>query len=123
MLAREILPSLGWKAPVCIHNPVLTSLDGKGKMSSSRGENSYIAVDDDPETIRRKIMKAYCPIGVVKNNPILEIAKYFAQYPLEIGGITVSSYNELEQLYSDKRIHPLDLKEAVINILIRLLSK
>ncbi|HID47497.1 MAG TPA: tyrosine--tRNA ligase, partial [Methanococcaceae archaeon] len=44
MLAREILPSLGWKPPVCIHNPVLTGLDGKGKMSSS--EDNFIAVDD-----------------------------------------------------------------------------
>jgi len=116
MLARELLDC----PPVCIHNPILTSLDGKGKMSSSKGENSYIAVDDDPETIRRKIMKAYCPIGVVENNPILEIAKYFVQYPLEVGNATVSSYNELEQLYRDKKVHPLDLKEVVWCALINL---
>jgi len=127
MLAREVLPSVGWKSPVCIHNPVLTGLDGKGKMSSSK--NNFIAVDDDPDTIRSKIKKAYCPIGVVEGNPILEMAKYFLEYPLTVerpekfgGNIYVENYNMLEKLYREKDIHPMDLKNTVAEKIIEILT-
>ncbi|MBP7121073.1 MAG: tyrosine--tRNA ligase, partial [Methanolinea sp.] len=36
MLAREHLPTVGYRSPVCIHTPILNGLDGK-KMSSSSG--------------------------------------------------------------------------------------
>jgi len=127
MLAREILPSLGWKPPVCIHNPVLTGLDGKGKMSSSK--DNFIAVDDDPDTIRSKIRKAYCPIGVVEENPVLEIARYFLEYPLTVkrpekfgGDIYVESYEMLERLYLEKKIHPMDLKNTVTEEIVKILE-
>lgn len=34
------------------------SLDGEGKMSKSKGENTCIYLDEEPESIRKKIMKA-----------------------------------------------------------------
>ncbi|WP_104950971.1 tyrosine--tRNA ligase [Escherichia coli] len=123
MLARELLP----KKVVCIHNPVLTGLDGEGKMSSSKG--NFIAVDDSPEEIRAKIKKAYCPAGVVEGNPIMEIAKYFLEYPLTIkrpekfgGDLTVNSYEELESLFKNKELHPMYLKNAVAEELIKILE-
>ncbi|MCQ6254587.1 tyrosine--tRNA ligase [Methanocaldococcus sp.] len=123
MLARELLP----KKVVCIHNPVLTGLDGESKMSSSKG--NFIAVDDSPETIKEKIRKAYCPAGVIEKNPIMEIAKYFLEYPLTIkrpekfgGDITVNSYEELENLFINKKLHPMDLKNAVAEELIKILE-
>nr|2HGZ_A Chain A, Tyrosyl-tRNA synthetase [Methanocaldococcus jannaschii] len=123
MLARELLP----KKVVMIHNPVLTGLDGEGKMSSSKG--NFIAVDDSPEEIRAKIKKAYCPAGVVEGNPIMEIAKYFLEYPLTIkrpekfgGDLTVNSYEELESLFKNKELHPMDLKNAVAEELIKILE-
>ncbi|WP_456375126.1 tyrosine--tRNA ligase [Methanocaldococcus sp.] len=123
MLARELLP----KKVVCIHNPVLTGLDGEGKMSSSKG--NFIAVDDSPETIREKIRKAYCPAGIIEKNPIMEIAKYFLKYPLTIkrpekfgGNLTVNSYEELEELFINKKLHPMDLKNAVAEELIKILE-
>jgi len=122
-LARELLP----KKVVCIHNPVLTGLDGEGKMSSSKG--NFIAVDDSPEEIRAKIKKAYCPAGVVEGNPIMEIAKYFLEYPLTInrpekygGDLVVNSYDELESLFKNKELHPMDLKNAVAEELIKILE-
>jgi len=127
MLAREILPSIGWKSPVCIHNPVLTGLDGKGKMSSSK--NNFIAVDDDPDVIRSKIRKAYCPMGVVERNPILEMARYFLEYPITVerpekfgGDIYVENYEMLEKLYRKKEIHPMDLKNTVAERIIEILT-
>ncbi|ADC69611.1 tyrosyl-tRNA synthetase [Methanocaldococcus sp. FS406-22] len=123
MLARELLP----KKVVCIHNPVLTGLDGEGKMSSSKG--NFIAVDDSPEEIKAKIKKAYCPAGVVEGNPIMEIAKYFLEYPLTInrpekygGDLVVNSYEELETLFKNKELHPMDLKNAVAEELIKILE-
>ncbi len=123
MLARELLP----KKVVCIHNPVLTGLDGQGKMSSSKG--NFIAVDDSPEDIRVKIKKAYCPAGIVEGNPIMEIAKYFLEYPLTIkrpekfgGDLVVDSYEELERLFKNKELHPMDLKNAVAEELIKILE-
>ena len=122
-LARELLP----KKVVCIHNPVLTGLDGEGKMSSSKG--NFIAVDDSPDEIRAKIKKAYCPAGVVEGNPIMEIAKYFLEYPLTInrpekygGDLVVNSYEELEGLFKNKELHPMDLKNAVAEELIKILE-
>ena len=127
MLAREVLPSIGWKPPVCIHNPVLTGLDGKGKMSSSK--DNFIGVDDDPDTIRSKIRKAYCPIGIVEGNPILEMARYFLEYPITVerpekfgGDIYVENYETLERLYREKEIHPMDLKNTVAEEIIRILE-
>ena len=39
MIAREELPKLGYKAPVCLHSPLINSLKGPGvKMSSSQPE-------------------------------------------------------------------------------------
>ncbi len=123
MLARELLP----KKVVCIHNPVLTGLDGESKMSSSKG--NFIAVDDSPETIREKIRKAYCPAGIIEKNPIMEIAKYFLEYPLTIkrpekfgGDIAVNSYEELEELFINKKLHPMDLKNTVAEELIKILE-
>ena len=127
MLARELLPTIGWKPPICIHNPVLTGLDGEGKMSSSKG--NFIAIDDDPDAIKSKIKKAYCPIGIVEGNPIFEIAKYYLEYPLIIkrpekfgGDITLKNCEELEKLYLEKRIHPMDLKKTVSDGIISILS-
>ncbi|HIP16760.1 MAG TPA: tyrosine--tRNA ligase [Methanothermococcus okinawensis] len=127
MLARELLPTIGWKPPICIHNPVLTGLDGEGKMSSSKG--NFIAIDDDPDAIKSKIKKAYCPIGIVEGNPIFEIAKYYLEYPLIIkrpekfgGDITLKNCEELEKLYLEKKIHPMDLKKTVSDGIISVLS-
>ena len=127
MLARELLPTMGWKPPICIHNPVLTGLDGEGKMSSSKG--NFIAIDDDPDAIKSKIKKAYCPMGIVEGNPIFEIARYYLEYPLIIkrpekfgGDITLENSKELEKLYLEKKIHPMDLKKTVSDEIIDILS-
>src|SRR5450759_5404182 len=73
MLAREGLAELGYKAPVCIHTPILLGLDGK-KMSSSKG--NYISVDDTPEDMKKKMKGAFCVEGVVLDNPVLALFKY-----------------------------------------------
>jgi tyrosyl-tRNA synthetase len=131
MLSREILPEIGYGKPVCIHTPLLCSLQGPGgKMSSSKPE-TIIAVDEKPEEIREKISKAYCPLET-EVNPVLQICQYLL-FPktekLEIkrrekfgGDIVFRSYPELEKSYLGKRLHAMDLKNSVAEALIELLE-
>lgn len=147
MLARELAEKLGFKKIVAVHTPLLTGLQGKGraggggskdeilsevKMSKSKPE-STILIHDSPEDIRRKILNAYCPKQTIEFNPVLEINKYiifyepdsslFIERPAEYGGnIEVTSYTELENLYVQGKIHPLDLKKATAEALIKKLE-
>jgi tyrosyl-tRNA synthetase len=128
MLAREHLINFGYKAPVCIHTPILNGLDGK-KMSSSQG--NYISVADTEDGIRKKCQKAFCPPEIAEN-PILQIFRYhlFPQLP-EItirrldkfgGDRTFTNYTELETAYGRGEIHPLDLKKACGESLVEILA-
>ena len=118
MLAREHLVNFGYKAPVCIHTPILNGLDGK-KMSSSQG--NYISVADSEEEIRKKCQKAFCP-PEISENPILQIFQYHIfprlpeitiKRPEKFGGNrTFASYTDLEAAYGKGEVHPLDLKKA-----------
>ncbi len=129
VLMREHLPSLGYKPPIAIHHDDMVGLTG-GKMSSSI-PSSRIMVDEEPEVIRKKIKKSFCPAKQVKDNPILQICKYII-FPREgnlkierdekFGGdIEFKDYNKLEKEYK-KGLHPLDLKNAVAERLIKILE-
>jgi tyrosyl-tRNA synthetase len=144
MMARETAPILGlWKPISCSHHmlmglqqPSLERLDAvdraiKLKMSKSKPDTA-IFMTDTKEDIDRKLSKAWCPEKQVKENPVLEYCKYivFEKYdkfdikrPDKFGGnLTINSYNELEGLYAEGKIHPLDLKKATsyyINELVR----
>ena len=119
MLAREGLPELGYKAPVCIHTPILLGLDGK-KMSSSKG--NYISVDDTPEDMKKKMKGAFCVEGEVKDNPVLALFKYHItpRYPEIVikrpekygGNLNYKSYEALEADFAAKALHPMDLKDS-----------
>jgi tyrosyl-tRNA synthetase len=140
MLARDAAEKLKWNKPACIHTPLLIGLQGpqteekmfdenaelnveiSSKMSKSIPQSS-ILVHDSPEDIASKIKNAYCPPKVVKNNPVLELARLII-YPemdlLEIprpakygGPETFESFEILANVYSEGKIHPLDLKNGV----------
>ena len=106
------------------------------KMSKSLPD-SAIYMTDTTEDIKRKINKAYCPEGQVEENPILEYYKYIffesldrlgldnivVARPQKFGGpVILNSYENLERLYQEKQIHPLDLKLKAIELLDRLLQ-
>ena len=119
MLAREGLPDLGYRAPICIHTPILLGLDGK-KMSSSKG--NYISVDDTPEDIQKKMKGAFCVEGEVKDNPVLALFKYhiMPRYPEIVvkrpekygGNLNYENYEALVADFGEKKLHPMDLKTA-----------
>lgn len=116
-------------------SPGKLQLTAAVKMSKSRPETA-IFMSDSEEEIRKKIDKAYCPEGVIKDNPILEYYKYLIfekfktfriERPRKWGGdIDFENYNELENVFKKKEIHPLDLKRGVaehLNMLLRPVRK
>lgn len=146
MLARDTAENLGLKKPVAVHTPIITSLQGPGrmeavardealaevKMSKSKPETA-IFLHDPPEVVRRKILKAYCPARQVEFNPIIEINRYilFAQpgFVLHVereprygGPVDYRSYEELERDFVEGKLHPLDLKNATAEALNELLG-
>ena len=142
VLAREIFPKIGLKAPIAIHHHMLlglqfaeTNLEGVDrkiamKMSKSKPETA-IFMTDSKEDIARKFKKAYCPEGKEEDNPVLEYARYivFEKFDEIIirrnekfgGDLKIKNYEGLRDLYIKKQIHPLDLKNTIaeyIDILI-----
>jgi len=138
MLAREVGPKIGFWKPVVVSHHLVMGLQGPSKMDmdlkmSKSKPDSAIFVHDSPDEIRAKLRKAHCPEKEVKNNPIMEYFKYIIfrgdekeikiERPDKFGGeITVSSYEELEGLYKQGKIHPLDLKNSLAEILIKMLE-
>ncbi len=147
VLQRETAEKLGKKKVVALHTPLIPSLKGVGrmdigkskdemlaeaKMSKSRPETTIFVIDSDNE-IRDKIRKAYCPPKVVEDNPVLSLAKHLIFRDMEVeftidrpakfgGPLTVWKYEELEKIYREGSLHPLDLKNAVANYLIELVT-
>jgi len=149
MLARDAAEKLGWKKPISLHTPLLIGLQGPQKSQKQFDENveinlqisskmsksmpkGCIFVHDSPEEIKTKIKEAYCPPRETKGNPVMETAKltiYTRRESLTVlrpqkygGPETFRSYEELEKAYVKGELHPLDLKEAVAEALIEILS-
>ncbi len=144
VLAREVGPQLGYWKPVIVSHHILLGLgkpplfhDNKldqtieRKMSKS-SPDSAIFMTDSFEEISRKITKAYCPDGIVEENPVLEYLHYLVfssfdeivvERPQKFGGtMQYSSYADLEKDYIAKKIHPADLKTAAVKYLDKLLE-
>lgn len=149
MLAREVGPLLGYWKPVVVSHHMLRGL-GKPvsneqdalqrtielKMSKSKPD-SAIFMTDTLEDIQRKINKAYCLEGDIKENPVLEYCKYIifesfdrlgisefvVERPEKWGGILkFKTYAELEDCFAQKLLHPQDLKVTVVKLLNQLLQ-
>jgi tyrosyl-tRNA synthetase len=130
MLARDVAKKLGFKPPVAIHTPLLTGLQAGGRMDpaevkmSKSKPDSMISIHDSPEEVNRKMKKAYCPEKIVEGNPVIEMCKYvifpelkegsfLIKRPEKFGGnLEFKSYKELEEIFIQGKLHPLDLKNT-----------
>jgi len=133
VLARELAPSLGFAKPVVVSHHMLIGLGEppkehdedrilKLKMSKTNPDKA-ILMNDSEEEIKRKIAKAYCPAKITEENPMLEYSKYliFEKFSaIEIkrqekfgGDLVIENYAEMEKLYREGKIHPMDLKNSV----------
>jgi tyrosyl-tRNA synthetase len=141
VVSHHMLMGLGNPEPVETQN--LASLQSNKlqrtiaiKMSKSKPD-SAIFMTDTTEDIKRKINKAYCLEGDTKENPVLEYYKYIVFESLERLGITevkierpekwggtlcVRSYMELEKLFAEKKVHPMDLKQTLSKLLDQLIE-
>ena len=134
MFARENLHRVGYKSRVEVMTPLIPGLQGK-KMSAS-DPNSKIDLLDDTKTVAKKMNKAFCPEGEVEDNGVLAFLKHVVmvlksdageefviERPEKFGGnVSFSSYEEIEKAYIKKKIHPLDLKNALAREISSLLS-
>lgn len=102
------------------------------KMSKSVPD-SCVYIHDTPQEIKRKINNAFCPEGEVEFNPVLDWTKYLIfrekenslliNRPEKFGGnVTYKNYVNLEKDFKNKKLHPMDLKNAVAEALIKLLE-
>lgn len=134
VLAREVAPKLGYKKPIVISHHMLMGLtppkvEGlntvdasiEKKMSKSNPD-SAIFMTDTKKDIEKKFNKAYCPEGIVEDNPVLEycryiifekVDKFLIERPEKWGGnLEFHSYKDLEKAFVNKELHPMDLKQA-----------
>ena len=128
VFAREFLPKMGYKQRIELMSPMIRGLVGK-QMSSSI-EATKIDLLDDEKKVIVKIKNAECAAGNsdngimallqylifgVKNNFIVERDEKYG------GNLVYESYEKVETDFKSKKLHPLDLKNAVakeINVLL-----
>ncbi len=102
------------------------------KMSKSIPK-SAVFIHDSPEEIKDKIKDAFCPEGEIEFNPILDWAKSLlfrtdsfrleVKRPEKFGGNTIyDTFSDLETDFMKKKLHPMDLKNAVAEEIIKLLE-
>jgi len=137
MFARENLPKLNYKQRIEIMFPLIPGLVGK-KMSASN-EKTKIDLLDSEKIVKEKIKKADCIAGnpdngvmaftkyvilpIKQDNKKLFIIKRDRKYG---GDLKYKDYKSLEEDFKNKKLHPLDLKNAVayeINNLLKLFRK
>ena len=149
MLAREMASKFGLEKPVCLHTPLLMGLEPPAQTKDRFDEDERLSlrigakmsksmptrcifIHDTPEEIKEKINLAYCPPKEVEANPIMDIARYIVfprlrelhlERPEKFGGPqTFNSFRELAEAYSEGKVHPLDLKNAVAGALAYILE-
>ena len=124
VLARENLPKLGYKARIEIMNPMMPGLIGK-KMSAS-DEKSKIDLLDDEKTVKTKLNGADCVAGDPDNGVLAFLKhvimivkgdngeKFVVKRDEKFGGnLEYDNYDSIEKDFVSKKLHPLDLKNAV----------
>lgn len=152
VVAREVsgngmIQGLKFWKPVLVHHHLLQGLTkpsvwpiAKGKerealvsakMSKSK-PNTCIWIYDEPKAIKEKISNAFCPDKIVEYNPVMEICKHIIfrelktfeiERPQKYGGlIEFHTFEDLAKVYTEKELHPSDLKNSVSEALIKILE-
>ncbi len=140
MLVKDVFPKMRWKVPVAVHHkllpgltkPIETKVGGDIVKMSKSEPNAGVFIHNSDDEIRTKIKRGFCDEGVIENNPILEIAKYIVfhefstisiERPEKFGGnVNYDNIEKLEFDFSQKHLHPADLKQAVGESLVKIIS-
>jgi tyrosyl-tRNA synthetase len=131
MLGKDMASTINHNF-IALHTPLITSLKGPGQKMSKSLPGSGISVTDSYNEIKKTLSEAYCPAKEIKDNPVLQITKLIIfpmideldiKRPDKFGGnLKIKSYSELEKLYLKGEIHPLDLKNCIIEELEKIIS-
>ncbi|MEM4271488.1 MAG: tyrosine--tRNA ligase [Candidatus Pacearchaeota archaeon] len=131
MIGRESAKILDYNF-VAMHTPLITSLKGPGQKMSKSIPGSGISVTDSYEEIEKSIKNAYCPAQITKDNPILQITELiifprFGSFEVKRdkkfgGNVKFKDYKGLEKDYINGKLHPLDLKKAVVEYLEKIIA-
>jgi len=131
MIGKDMVKSLNHPF-IASHTPLITSLKGPGEKMSKSIPGSGISVTDSYDEIKKTIKNAYCPEKLADDNPILQITKliifpriksFKIERPAKFGGdLEFNEYDKLEEIYKAGKLHPLDLKNAVVEYLEKIIS-
>ncbi len=147
MLAREAFKELNEKRPLALlHTRLIQSLleppkinEGAEKeeivtamkMSKSK-PGSSIPILSSKEEVNKIIRSGWCPEGIVNENPILGLCKYIIlpttgilkiERDMKYGGdLEYNNYASLEKDFLEKKLHPVDLKNAVSASIIKIMA-
>ncbi|MBI2499360.1 tyrosine--tRNA ligase [Candidatus Woesearchaeota archaeon] len=143
MLARDVSEKLKWRKPIAVHHHIILGLKGlqkketdeetlmASKMSKS-DPSSCIYMHDSFDELKGKINGAYCPAKIEEGNPLLEYCRHIIfknvknvkiERDKKFGGdVSFGSYDELRKDYIFGGLHPMDLKNSVVNELNKLIK-
>jgi len=133
VLARENHLKMGYKPRIEIMFPLLPGLIGE-KMSAS-DERSKIDLLDDEKTIKNKLKNAEMIAGDSNNGVMIFLEhvimtikkdkreKFLVKRDKKYGGnLEYETYEEIKKDFIKKKLHPLDLKNAVAKEISELLK-
>lgn len=149
VVAREVGEKTGFWKPICVHSHLLQGLAtppiwplpsdpdeqkqmlASIKMSKSKPD-TCIFIYDSIEDIKRKMNNAFCPAKETKFNPVLDMVKHIVfrekkifeiKRPEKFGGsLQFENYSELEKVFADGKLHPMDLKNATADVIADILT-
>ncbi len=127
--------------PAAVHHPLLLGLrkppvwplpddvDPASLKMSKSDPASAVFVHDDPDTIRRRVSRAFCPPGETRFNPVLnwfdQLVFGLDDAPVRIdrseahgGAVTFDTHAELVDAYGRGMLHPGDAKTTLSERLI-----
>ena len=124
--AEKYLPKIGYRQRIHLMNPMIPGLSGN-KMSSSDAA-SKIDLLDTPDIVKTKLNKAFCKAGSKDKNGILVFTElvlfrliskpFIIERPDKFGGkLLYNDFNCLETDFICEKLHPQDLKYAVVKYL------
>lgn len=131
--------------PVAVHHHLLLGLQKPPKYPIVEGElkdlkielkmskskpDSAIFIHDSSEEIERKVLKAFCPPSDVRFNPIIDWVEHLvlplgSELRIKTQQGSIESFQKAEAVKDSYRkgdIHPMDVKETLIEALQRMLS-
>jgi len=134
MLARDYCASanIRFKPIILSHAMVPGLTEGQEKMSKSNPDSAIFMEDTDAD-IRRKIKRAFCPIGDASDvNPCIQYAdkfvfgmydEFLVKRKEENGGDkTYKTIEELKEDFTSEKLHPGDLKSSLTEALIKMIT-